>query len=406
MTKYKKIFIGAGLILGLLLVALWSYYQVIFLPAMTEFFPVTPCPATPACTPDSEGQRIVFSSNPIVYDFFKTESKNIYIMNADGTCTQQLTNFTRRKPLQPQWSPDGTQILFEAHINNDGDLYTVTLTENPQVTRLTWQGRNYAATWSPDGSQIAFVSDRTGYDAFYLMEADGTHERLLAPIIAVGAQERLNSESGTPLGIAHWSPDGQDLAFTGFTPETGERDIYRLHVEDNALTNVTQNDTIESLMAWLPTENVWVFWQDQALFTMNPDGTNVQLVVKEVEIEHGPVNYLTGWTPTLPTQLIFSMKSEVPFVMRFVDLACATDNPSTLEGLSPQCYSDIQEPSMFFSNWYAGGPKLLFTAVRSYPDRVGQDGYDIFTLNYDGTGLTNLTNCSSSAEDPAWSPPP
>jgi TolB protein len=36
-------------------------------------------------------------------------------------------------------------------------------------------------TWSPDGTRVAFISSRDGFDALYVVDADGGHlERLTA----------------------------------------------------------------------------------------------------------------------------------------------------------------------------------------------------------------------------------
>ena len=40
---------------------------------------------------------------------------------------------------------------------------------------------NAAPTWSPDGSQIAFLTDRTGQWEIWVMNRDGSNQRLLVP---------------------------------------------------------------------------------------------------------------------------------------------------------------------------------------------------------------------------------
>jgi Tol biopolymer transport system component len=46
-------------------------------------------------------------------------SREIYVMNADGTGLQRLTNNTA-SDTRPSWSPDGTKIVFAS--NRDGNF--------------------------------------------------------------------------------------------------------------------------------------------------------------------------------------------------------------------------------------------------------------------------------------------
>lgn len=76
---------------------------------------------------------------------------------ADGSDALQLT----APPLeaaQPQWSPDGTQIAFEAH--TPGSLvrtYVVNAVGGPIQEILPDAGEQGVPAWSPDGTQIAIA---------------------------------------------------------------------------------------------------------------------------------------------------------------------------------------------------------------------------------------------------------
>jgi Tol biopolymer transport system component/imidazolonepropionase-like amidohydrolase len=90
-------------------------------------------------------------------------------------------------------SPDGQTLLVDLL----GDLYTLPSTGGelkPLVTGMAW---DFQARYSPDGRQIAFVSDRSGSDNIWIMNADGSNPRA------------LTKEKRYMFGSPAWSPDGQ-----------------------------------------------------------------------------------------------------------------------------------------------------------------------------------------------------
>jgi hypothetical protein len=107
----------------------------------------------------------------------------IWSINTNGTEVAQLTD-------QPHDYPSdtlGTQVLFTTDRERNWDVY---ITEGPlQPRRLTDDpARDGLATASPDGKYIAFVSDRGGRWAIWVMQADGSGQRpLLTEGLAFGA---------------------------------------------------------------------------------------------------------------------------------------------------------------------------------------------------------------------------
>jgi Tol biopolymer transport system component len=90
-------------------------------------------------------------------------------------------------------SPDGETIVFDLL----GDLYTMPSTGG-RATRLTHgTAHDMQPRFSPDGRRIVFVSDRSGDENLYLINADGTGLRPLT--------EGVESSYLSPV----WSPDGR-----------------------------------------------------------------------------------------------------------------------------------------------------------------------------------------------------
>src|SRR6185503_764601 len=80
----------------------------------------------PNWSPD--GEKIVFVSS-------RNGTRDIYVMNADGTGQTRLTT-DPEWDADPAWSPDGTRIVFTSVRSGDFEIYTVPATGGA-VTRLT-----------------------------------------------------------------------------------------------------------------------------------------------------------------------------------------------------------------------------------------------------------------------------
>ncbi len=93
-------------------------------------------------------------------------------------------------------SPDGQTVIFDML----GDIYTMPIeggTATALTSGLSWsmQGR-----FSPDGKQIAFISDESGADNLWVMNADGSEPR------------QVSSEKVNLVHNPNWSPDGDYIA--------------------------------------------------------------------------------------------------------------------------------------------------------------------------------------------------
>jgi imidazolonepropionase-like amidohydrolase/Tol biopolymer transport system component len=109
-------------------------------------------------------------------------------------------------------SPDGKTIVFDLL----GHLYTLPI-EGGTATRIT-SGDAFDGTprFSPDGGAIAFVSDRSGADNLWLIDADGSGPRQLSR-----DEDRLFTSPA-------WTPDGQYIVVARSTSLLGG--TYHLHL--------------------------------------------------------------------------------------------------------------------------------------------------------------------------------
>ncbi|MEO5589684.1 MAG: hypothetical protein ABIS03_08870, partial [Gemmatimonadaceae bacterium] len=138
---------------------------------------------SPTYSPDDK--RIVFSGT-------QGGVSDLYVVNADGTNLQQLTN-DLYGDLQPTWSPDGRTIAFTTDRGAPTDLARLKFAKW-QIALLNLDtkalevvpgqvGHNLNPVWAPDGSSIAYISDRTGVQNIFLYQMQDKLQYQLTNVI-------------------------------------------------------------------------------------------------------------------------------------------------------------------------------------------------------------------------------
>lgn len=206
---------------------------------------------------------------------YDNENSDIYRMRADGTELINLTNYPG-KDFHPTWSPDGTKIAFTSVRDSKYGIYVMNADgSNPQnLTNSSFPLSldDQRPAWSPDGTQIAFMRSVSG-DAIYIMNADGSN------------QTEFLAAAGTFYGNPTWSPDGTQIAFDSRDPgDTFGNNIFTINVDG---TNMTQLTTISpsSVPTWSPDGTQIAFMTDRddgnyEIYVMNPDGSLQQNVTQ------------------------------------------------------------------------------------------------------------------------------
>jgi TolB protein len=128
----------------------------------------------PDWSPD--GLKIAFTSHLVTDDRFNSITAEIYVINPDGTGRQQLT-FNTEEERGPNWSPDGTLIVYMCRKNGpDFEICKMNADGTGQTQLTSNELFEGTPTWSPDGQQIVFNRTVTSQEGpqLFVMDANGT----------------------------------------------------------------------------------------------------------------------------------------------------------------------------------------------------------------------------------------
>lgn len=116
--------------------------------------------------------------------------EDIWVMNADGT---EQTNLTDSQPFdrEPDWSPDGKKIAFTSNLEGHHEIFSMNA-DGTEITRLTHNPsgsddprvQSVDPDWSPDGTKIVFTNRNypDSPNEITVMNADGTGQNVIANI--------------------------------------------------------------------------------------------------------------------------------------------------------------------------------------------------------------------------------
>ena len=277
-TQWKML-AGVGAVLALILVAFFSLQRSAppeiprLSVGVTRQLTFDPGPELhPALSPD--GTLVAYAAGQ--------RGRKLYVRQIDGERTIPLTEEFPGDHEWPQWSPDGTRILFQS----DEVLYF--------VPSLGGQPRRFAdgesASWSRDGSRIAYAHD----DTLYLRPVDGGEPTALASLEG-------QADFGQPHSF-RWSPDGNWLAYV----DTNGGYVFGAvigNVRPAAIRILSTRDGTSFPVTGLETMSMSPIWTpggDQLLYVSNEGGKRdiyAVLVDLEARTAGEPTRLTTGLDP-------------------------------------------------------------------------------------------------------------
>ena len=133
--------------------------------------------AGPTWSPD--GRQIAYHRNTQGPGEDFPSDTRIWIVSADGTGLYQLATPAGIKAADPDWSPDGSRIVFatEGAREQEGravfvSVYTIRPDgTDPRVLIKDADGEGLAPTWTADGTRVLYW----GYRTWNLMDPDGSN---------------------------------------------------------------------------------------------------------------------------------------------------------------------------------------------------------------------------------------
>src|SRR5215831_933510 len=232
-----------------------------------------------ATAPGSNG-RIAFTR----YELHDTPlTSHIVVANSDGSGQRTITHASRQyEDDQPDWSPNGSRILFERCINDQCHLWTMR-PDGSQQRRLSPRcpanpspprcPDDTYPVYSPDGKQLVFVSKPRAFPAVFVVNADGSGLRRITPW-------NLRADNHPD-----WSPDGTRILFGAGRPDHGN--LFTIRPDGTRLQQLTHFSGLTGMStgSWSPDGKSIVFGTVVGavnrpgatlndLFVMNADGSH------------------------------------------------------------------------------------------------------------------------------------
>ncbi len=194
--------------------------------------------SSPDWSPD--GSQIAFTSE-------RTNGLSIFVMDADGANVRQLTEGPFE--VAPKWSPDGKRIAFGAMLvgmGNGRQIYMMNAdgTNRWQVSEPIPQAGMFMMGWSPDGKKILYTAAIDDLVTSSFLVIATLHPRKHEAV----KHERVPLPKKMHLNTAAWGADGKSVLVTlreAPREEGGVWNIYRFHLPDGQLIQLTNNPTTD-----------------------------------------------------------------------------------------------------------------------------------------------------------------
>jgi TolB protein len=154
-------------------------------------------------------------------------------------------------------------VVFSVEVDGNIDVYRIDTETSASVRLTTSVGSDLYPAWSPNKKQIAFISDRNGVSALWLMDS-------------MGESKRQVTDPVTDVVDFRWSPDSVRIAVEAIGG--GVRSVSILDTATDDLVLLTSSLEDVRVGDWSP-DGEWVVYSvdegaDSAIRRRNPTGVD------------------------------------------------------------------------------------------------------------------------------------
>ena len=190
---------------------------------------------------EKKGEKLVFAQKT---DGANDENTEIFTITVDGQNLDRLTN-NEYWDLYPVWSPEGNRIAFLSKRDNDLDVYVMDADGSKQ--KLFYDSGSHDADISCAGNTIVFTSNFK----IWGINDDGTGLRQITNPINAGQWGQANLPKGDY--DPRLRPDGAKLVFERLEdPESknGGYNIFTVNPDGTQENRLTNSNYSQGLASW------------------------------------------------------------------------------------------------------------------------------------------------------------
>lgn len=258
----------------------------------------------PRLSPDGRAVAYVVTTVDLEENAYRSR---IWLAPVDGSAPPRPFSSGAQRDAAPRWSPDGHQLAFVSHREEEGsELYVLPVSAGGEVVRLaSWPEEIEALEWSPDGDRLAFAARQRDEERYGKKDAKDRPPRRITRLFSRldnagwtvdrprhlfvvpadgSAKPRPVTSGPFEDGGLSWSPDGRRLAFA-----SGRHDRWDLDLAVDVLTvdvdlasepsPVTDTTDAYSLPAFAPAgDAIAAYWSDARI-----SPTHTQVVVMPLD---------------------------------------------------------------------------------------------------------------------------